>query len=129
MEQLKMRIARPEDAEEIAEWWTKTRNNAFDPDIIKYPTFRAITSYNGMGNVAHLPSQQVLMLESVALNPKAKLLDGGQAFRDLVKGQELLASSFGLREIYFIASDPIVKRVAEDHGFGLIEFPVMRMKL
>src|SRR2546423_9122915 len=86
MEQLKMRIARKEDTEEIADWWGKTRNNAFDADIINYPTFRAITSYNGVGNVAHLPSQQVLMLESVALNPNAKLLDSAQAFRDLVKG-------------------------------------------
>lgn len=129
MEQLKLRVARPGDVAEIAEWWGKTRNNSLDPGIIKYPTFRAITSYNGAGNIAHLPSQQVLMLESVALNPAATTLDAGQAFRDLVKGQQLLASSFGLREIYFIATDPAVKRVAEDHGFERIEFPVVRLKL
>src|SRR6267142_368965 len=116
MEQLKLRVACPENAKEIGDWLSKTKNNFFDPDILKYPTFRAICSYNGKGNVAYLPSQQVLMLESVALNPSASLLDGGQAFRDLVKGQELLASSFALREIYFIATDAAVKRVAEDHG-------------
>lgn len=129
MKQLKLRIARPEDVKEIGEWLSKTRNNFFDPDILAYPTFRAISSYNGEGNVAHLPSQQVLMLESVALNPQASPLDSGQAFRDLVKGQELLASSFDLREIYFISTDPAVTRVAEDHGFERIEFPVVRLKL
>lgn len=124
-----MRVAREEDAKEIAEWLSKTKNNYFDPDILSYQTFRAISSYGAGGNVAHLPSQQGLILESVALNPAAKSLDAGQAFRDLVKGQQLLASSFGIREMYFIATDPTVAKVAVDHGFTTIGWPVLRLKL
>lgn len=126
-----MRVARAEDAVEIGEWLMKTENNLLDPDILTYPTFRAISSYDGETNVAHLPSQQVvvLMLESLGVNPAAGRLDTGQAFRDLVKGMELLASSFGIRELYFICKDADVVKVAEGHGFERIEFPVVRMKL
>jgi hypothetical protein len=129
MKQLKVRIARPEDTREIAEWLLSTQDNLFDPKILEYQTFRAISAYNEDGNVAHLPSQQGLMLESLAVNPASALLERGQAFRDLVKGSELLASSFGIREIYFICKDPDVVRVAEGHGFARIEFPVVRLKL
>lgn len=129
MKQLKMRIARAEDAKEIGEWLSKTPGNLFDPEILDYPTFRAISAYNGDGNVAHLPSQQTLMLESLAVNPKMPIMEAAQAFRDLVKGQELLASSFGIREIYFLCQDENVLRIAEGHGFERIAFPVVRMKL
>lgn len=129
MKQLKVRIARVEDAKEIGEWLMQTPRNLFDPEILNYPTFRAISSYNGDGNVAHLPSQQVLMLESLAVKPGEISLATAQAFRDLVKGQELLASSFGIREIYFVCKDQDVLQVAEGHGFERIDYPVVRMKL
>jgi len=131
MRQLKMRVARPEDAAEIADWIVNTKDNLFDPAILGYPTFRAISSYNGDGNVAHLPSQQgiVLVLESLAVKPEATSMDTGQAFRDLVKGMQLLASSFGIKELMFICKDEGVLKVAEGHGFTRIEFPVVRMRL
>lgn len=129
MRQLKLRMARAEDAEEIAEWLLRTEGNLFDPTVLEYPTFRAISSYDGDGNVAHLPSQQALLLESLAVKPGGSLLDAAQAFRDLVKAQMLLASSFGIRELYFICKDENVLKVAEGHGFERIEFPVVRMKL
>jgi hypothetical protein len=129
MRQLKIRIARPEDAKEIGEWLTHTEGNLFDPAILGYPTFRAVTSYNGEGNIAHLPSQQILMLESLAVKPGASLLDSAQAFRDLVKAMELLASSFGVKEIYFLCKDENVLKVAEGHGFERVSYPLVRLKL
>lgn len=129
MTQLKMKIGDPKNTEEIAEWLLANPTNAFDPGIFKYPTFRVLTSYNDNGNTLHMPSQQVLMVESLAPNPKASPLELAQALRDLVKGQELLASSFGLRELYFIGSDPRVLEIAVAHGFERIGFPVVRLKL
>jgi 1,6-anhydro-N-acetylmuramate kinase len=129
MKQLKMRTTRAEDATEVGEWLCGTPNNLFDPAILEYPTLRSVSSYDEDGNVAHLPSQQVLMLESLAVKPGISPMATGQAFRDLVKGQELLASSFGIREIYFVCKDEDVVRVAESHGFERIAFPVVRMKL
>lgn len=129
MNELKMRIARLEDAKEIGEWLVGTQGNLFDPEILDYPTFRAVSAYNGEGNVAHLPSQQALMLESLAVNPKVPILEAAQSFRDLVKGQQLLAISFGIREIYFVCQDENVLRLAENRGFERIPYPVVRMKL
>ncbi len=129
MKQLKLRIARPEDADEMGDWLLKTPNNLFDPAILNYPTFRAISSYGGEGNIAHLPSQQAMVLESLAVKPGTPPIAAAQAFRDLVKAMELLASSFGIREMYFICKDENVVRIAEGHGFERITFPVVRMKL
>jgi len=129
MKQLKIRAARPEDTKEISEWLTKTQGNLFDASILEYPTFSAVSSYNEDGNVAHLPAQKVTMLESLAVRPGAGLLESAQSFRDLVKAMELVSSSFGIREMYFICQDENVLKVAEGHGFERIKFPVVRMKL
>lgn len=129
MRQLKIRASQPEDTKEIADWLVSTEGNLFDPGILKYPTLRTISAYNGDGNVAHLPAQQAMMLESLAVRPGVSILDAAQAFRDLVKGMELLASTIGIREMYFICKDENVLKVAEGHGFERIEFPVVRLKL
>lgn len=129
MKQLKIRMARPEDVAEIGQWITKTPENLFDEAVLKYPTLRIVSAYNGEGNVAHLPAQQVLMLESLAVKPGSAPLENGQAFRDLVKAMELIASQLGIRELYFICKDKDVLGVAEHHGFERIEFPIVRMRL
>ena len=127
MEQLKLKLASPEEAKEIGDWLKLTPE--FDAGILKYPTFRIITSYGSKGNVAHLPSQQVLMLESVASRPEASDTYKAQALRDLVKASQLLASSFGLKEILFFATDESVLNIAKENGFELVPWPVLRMKL
>lgn len=127
MEQLKLRLASSEEAKEIGDWLKLTPE--FDPGILKYPTFRIITSYGSKGNIAHLPSQQVLMLESVAASPEADDAEKAQALRDLVKASQLLASSFNLKEIYFLATDENVAKIAINHGFELLPWKVCRMRL
>ena len=129
MKQLKIRVARPEDAEQIAKWLVETPNNLFDEEILRYPTFSVVSAYNGDGNVAHLPSQLVVMMESLAVRPGASLLDAVQGFRDLVKAIELIASQRGIREIYFVCKDEDVLKIAQNHGFERIEFPVVRLRL
>jgi hypothetical protein len=127
MEQLKLKLASPEEAKEVGEWLKLTPE--FDAGILTYPTFRVITSYGSKGNIAHLPSQQVLMLESVAARPEADDSEKAQALRDLVKASELLASSFNLKEIYFLATDENVSKMAQSHGFELLPWQVCRMRL
>jgi len=130
MHQLKLRYLTPEDQPQFLEWVNSTPNNLFDESILKYPTLRVICSYND-NPVAYLPTQQAIVLESLAVKPGASPMETGQAFRDLVKAAELLASSFGIKEIYFICKDPDVVKVAEHHGFEVLpkEWQVVRMKL
>jgi hypothetical protein len=128
MEQLKLKVGQKDDIKEIVDWLNENQKNGLDPDILKYPTLRIVTAYNGK-NVAHMPSQRALILESVATNPAATEYEKAQALRDLVKAQELLASSFELREIYFLGSDPDVVDIAKKHGFEVLSVPVLRLKL
>ena len=127
-QQLKIGYLREEHQKTFIDWVNSTANNLWDPTVLSYPTLRVIAAYNG-APVAFLPVQQTLMLESLAVSDKAELLDKAQAFRDLVKAAELHASGLNLREMYFICKDEAVLKIAEDHGFQRIEFPVVRMKL
>jgi|SRR5215472_1135537 len=131
MHQLKMRVGTADDARQIVEWLNGNVGNLYDPDILTYPTLRVLCSYDrrDVDPVAYLPTQQALMLESLAINPKAKDLTLAQAARDLVKGAQLLASTSGIREIYCLSTDPQILKIAENHGFERVPYPVVRLKL
>ena len=128
MKQLKIKLAGAEDAAALLDWLTTTKRNLFDPNILKYPTLRTLCSYDGQP-IAYLPTQRALFLESLAVNPAASLMERAQAFRDLVKASELLASSDGIRELYMLCEDEDVLKVAEGHGFERVPYPLVRMKL
>lgn len=128
MRQLKVKLAGVDDVNALVEWLNSTKGNLFDPAILKYPTLRTLCSYDGQP-IAYLPTQRALFLESLAVNPQASLMDKGQAFRDLVKASELLASSDGIRELYMVCEDEDVLKVATGHGFERLPWPIARMKL
>lgn len=119
-EQLKIRLATPEDAPQLAEWLNGTTGNLYDSAILKYPTLRVLCAYNGNGPSVYLPSQTALVLESLAVKPGTPPIEAARAFRDLVKGMELVASGLGVRELYFVCADPGVAALAAAHGFELI---------
>lgn len=114
--------------EEFKAWLGSTRNNDLDPAILEYPTLRILCAYDGEPE-AYLPTQLVVMLESLALKPGIDAHQYLEAIRTLVKGVTLNASSLGVKEIYFIASDPDVLKTALKHGFEQVKQPVLRMRL
>lgn len=117
-----------EDQEKFIELVNNSPGNLWDKDILTYPTLSILRSYDGNGRRVYLPVQQVLMLESVAVEqPPAK--GNAEALRDLVKAAQLHASRFGIRELMFISRDERVLKIAEGHGFERIEWPVTRLKL
>jgi hypothetical protein len=128
MRQLKIKLAGPEDAPALVEWLNGTKGNLFDPRILEYKTLRTLCSYDGQP-IAYLPTQRTLFLESLAVNPAASLMDRAQAFRDLVKGAELLAASDAIRELYMLCADEAVLKIAQGHGFERVPYPLVRMKL
>lgn len=123
--QLKLRWATPEDTQAI-EWLEATPE--FDRNILSYPTTRVLCSYNSKP-VAYLPMQNVLMLETLAVDPGTDLLQAAQAARDLVKGAEVVASSNNMKEIYFLCTNDDVTTMATNHGFEVLEWKVARLKL
>lgn len=129
MKQLKLTIAGPEHVKEIAEWLASTKGNLYDDEIFKSSSLAVLRSYSEEGTVAYLPAQNVLVLESLAVKPGALPIETGQAFRDLVKGMEVVASQRQIREIYLPCADERVLSVAEGHGFTRLPYPIARMKL
>lgn len=126
MNELKLKFV-PVD-EEVKSWLSTTRNNDLDPAIFRYPTLRVLCAYDGEAE-AYLPTQLAVVLESLALKPGIDAHRYVEAIRALVKGVTLNASSLGVKEIYFIATDEDVLQVALRHGFEKIEHPVLRMRL
>jgi hypothetical protein len=129
VKQLKLTLAGPEHAKEIAEWLRSTKGNLYDEEIFKSSSLAVLRSFNGDGAVAYLPAQNVLVLESLAVKPGALPIETGQAFRDLVKGMEIIASQRQIREIYMPCADENVLRIAESHGFERLPWPITRLKL
>jgi len=68
-------------------------------------------------------------VESLALKPELDSLTAAQAARDMMKGIELLASGEGVREIYFIGTDETVLELAGKHGFEVLPWKLLRLKL
>jgi len=128
MKQLKLGFIDKEDIPQAVEWLNKTPQNLFDPGILNYPTLKILKSYNSVP-VAYMPVQNALVLESLAVDQEAPLLEKAQAFRDLVKGAELYASSMGMKELYMACIDPNVIEVAKSHGFEVLPYTMLRMKL
>lgn len=129
MRQLKLRFATPEDAPQIIEWLNANPLNEYDSVICKYPSLHVIASYAPDGVICYLPTQKVLVLESLAVNPKASELEKAQALRDLTKAAELLANSEGIREVWFLDGAGGVGEMARSHGFEELPYKVFRLKL
>lgn len=125
--ELKLRLAQPEESKQIVDWLNNTPE--FDPGILKYPMLGVHCAYNGAGPIAYLPFQRVIMLESLAVNPEAGPVDRGRAYRDLVKGVTLVASAEKIRELYFLATDEKVAKMAINHDFEELPWKVCRMRL
>lgn len=130
MRQLKVRFGRREDAAKIIQWINGNPANHFDKDILEYPTLRTVCSYDESGVVGFLPFHQVLMLESTAWSPESSRFDRAQAGRDFTKAAELMASSLGIREIYFLGGESGMGQMAVNgHGYEELTLKVFRMKL
>ena len=128
MEQLKVGFASESDHKELLEWLNLRPE--FDQGILKYPTLQLLKSYNGKA-VAYLPIHRALILESSAIAPGTPELLSMQALRDFVKASELIASSSGIRELYFMGTDKRLNRVASSAnvGFEQLKWPALRLKL
>lgn len=129
MKQLKLRFGRPEEAAQVMEWIQAHPENDFDPDIANYPTLQVFCAYSDDGPEAYLPTHNVKVLESTALKPGLEISVAAQALRDFTKAAELMASSQNIRELYFLCRDEALTAMATNHGYEVMNFKVLRMKL
>lgn len=129
MKQLKLRFARAEETAQVMEWIKSHPENDFDADIANYPTLQVFCAYSEEGVEGYIPTHNVKVLESTAMRPGVEISTAAQALRDFTKAAELMASSQNIRELYFLCRDEALIAMAKNHGYELMPFQILRMKL
>lgn len=118
--QLKLRFARPDEAEQIVDWLHKNEHNEYNPDTMKSTALRILCSYNEEGPQQYILLNKVLMLDSAAPRPGLDPLNAAQSFRDFTKAALLLASAEGLREVYALDCGGGLDKMAKNHHYELL---------
>ena len=124
-----VRLADP-DIEPVIDWCqANSERNAFDRDVLTYPSTKVLAAHNNGTVYAYLPIQGTAMLESIGPNPEATPMQIAQGVMEMTKGAALLAYSAGYRELYFLASDENTAIGAKLMGFEELSFKVYRKRL
>lgn len=120
---MKIRLALPEDAENILKW-----NPELDMDALLYPTTDVVCAENGKP-IAFLPVHLVGMLEGLVVNPSASKEAASMGTYEALDCIAERLAKRGARELYFFGDNEELARQAERLGFEKIEKPVYCLKL
>ena len=126
---------RPAEIAQLDARLKDTPDNLFDVDILQYPDKVKFYCARAEKPLVFLPIQNVLMLESLGVEPGTSGLDVAKAIEVLIKFTVGKALDMGYNELYFVVKDANVARYAERHGFELmmhdpeIKCYLFRMKL
>ena len=124
-----VRLAEP-TTEPVVDWCqANSARNAFDKDVLDYPSTKVLAAHNNGTVYAYMPIQGTAMLESIGPNPEATPMQVASGVVECVKGAALLAYGAGYREIYYLASDDITAEGSKRLGFEELPYRVFRKKL
>jgi hypothetical protein len=125
MKDIYPRPVRPEDVSLIYAWIRNTPDNMFDPSILEnantkfYCAELGDPKYWHVPQIAFMPTQAVLMLESLAVNPKASELEVAKAIEVLMKLVSYKAEELKYRELWFVGRGKIVQ-YATRHNWEVV---------
>lgn len=108
---------RPEEIAQLDARLRDTPDNLFDTDILMYPDKVKFYCARADRLLVFLPVQNVLMLESLGVEPDATELEVAKSIEVLMKFVVGKALDMGYNELYFIVKDTRVAAYAERHGF------------
>lgn len=109
--------ATAEDAKKVQELLDGTAENLLDVAIFRYPTLQVLKA-GAEGEIDVVaPSQQMLVLESLGINPNAKAGEVAVSLRQLIQAFRLIAEGLGIRELGFVCREPRTIEIAVHHGF------------
>jgi len=129
MKQVFVRFAEERDNPQFTAWMNAAQDiNLFDPAVMSYPTTRTLLAHNGEALV-YMPIQNALMMESLAPKPGITPIEEAIALREITKAVALLASQQQIRETYFLCKDERVVKFASAHGYEVLPWTTMRMRL
>lgn len=124
-----VRDARPADTPLFAEWAVATPHNEIDPAVLTYRSTTCLCAYNADGPVVFMPVQRPLHMESLAVRPGAPEHEVAHALRSLLQNLVTTAQAEGRGEIYFMATEDTVPKLAHRHGFEKLPYSVYRLKI
>jgi hypothetical protein len=122
-------MANPEDADKILAWSeaNKARSH-FDAQTLAYPLTEVVCAENGTEKL-YVPVQLVGMIEALAPDPQAHHAEIRRALYLTLGDIVSKARQSGVRELYFVGTDPVLNVLAERVGFEELPWPVYRRKL
>jgi hypothetical protein len=127
MRTIKIRLAGPQDLENIAEWSAPHRE---DLERYSYPTATILASENGRPIQYGLVTVAA-MLEGLAPNPEAKSGDLALGLRGMIEEIRELCRKAGIKELYAVMSetDGSLKKLAKNNGWEEIPHSLWRLKV
>jgi hypothetical protein len=130
MKKMTVRDFGPQDAQKYADWLLAIANiNLVDCGVYEYPRVAHLTVDKEDEAVLINSVHPVLVQEALAPKPGISPKDEARALRALNDALKELAHRLGYKEIWFGCKDERVIRFAQKHGFEVLNFPVLRMKV
>ena len=126
-----VRPARPEDAEQFTNWYSKS--DSFDPVAALSPNAYTLCAFTENKVLGYLPISApafttTQFLEALAMNPEATDLEIAGAMREFVKHAITIGYMKNCNLIYFVGDHPETNKIAE-RIFTKVEYPVYELRL
>lgn len=116
------------DTPQLAQWLTETPHNYYDQAVYFYPHTVTLVAASDR-NLVYMPIQRTITLESLAVNPDTTNGEKAIAMVELIRTAVYEASLQGVKEIYFVATNPDTAHFAERRKLERIQHPVYRIKV
>jgi hypothetical protein len=115
--------------QEMLDWAVAGDDNYFDPEVLSYPTTRTLLLHTDTKNILYMPVQRVMMLESLAINPKAEKHEVAASIRTAITSLILSAQNDGIGELYFLGTNEKTNEFARRHNLEEMKWKVFRKKV
>src|SRR5690242_13566518 len=124
-----VRPARQDEKKMLLDWSLENPGNGFDPEVPMYPTTVTWCGFDKDGQVAFLPVQLAYVMESFAPRPGLSPRRQAEALKEFTQNLITQAHLNGVRELYFLGSNPETNEYAENYIFEEVPYKVYRAKL
>lgn len=122
-----IRIADEKDKPQILDWLRKNvSKNHFSES--EYDDYVFLAAERDGKVLCYMPLKQLMLLESLAPNPDASLMELASALRELVVAAQLTAQASKIRELAFWDSDQGTTRGAQLMGFVEMGAKMFRLR-
>ena len=128
-QQLPVSLAAKDDPEAKAWLQANHERNSFDPAVLDYPCTVILKVEDSEKVRGYMPIQNAVMLESIGLNARLSALEAAEAVMNMIAAAIRLGHDIGIRECYFLATDEVTARGAEQMGFEALPYQLYRLKI